>query len=266
MFFQASILANFIVANYFNESNCVLILTDKNNYFEYVGQLPYVNIKLSSDEIPHHLVFRSFGCQGILIVGENSTVIFENLEMGMKLGDERFNFRRYLFLPTEDHPENGLKVFKSKAVEFVADILAIVFNKTQRSTSKGSVFDLYTHKFVGRNKNSEDVIFLDRWYSTNKTFLQNSNLYPNKLKDWQGRSCGIICFTYKPYCIIDPPDGTDMLIAIEFARRHNMTQKFVVDEEGEWGQVCDNWTGSGVLGNLGQDKGDIGLGQNTNQT
>ncbi|GJQ86939.1 hypothetical protein Trydic_g11806 [Trypoxylus dichotomus] len=223
------------------------------------SQLPYVNVKLSSDEIPYHLVFRWYGCQGILVIAQNSTGIFENLEMGMKLGDERFNIRRYLFLPTEDRLEDNLRIFNSKTAEFVADMLVVILNKTESSASEETyTFDLYTHKFVGSKENVNDAIWLDRWYSSNKTFLLNSNLYPDKLKDWQGRPCGIICFTYKPYCIIDPPDGTDMLIALEFAKRHNMTTELIVDEEGEWGQVNDNWTGSGVLGNLGQDKGDFG--------
>lgn len=52
-----------------------------------------------------------------------------------------------------------------------------------------------------------------------------------------------------------------MLIALEYAKRHNMTPELIVDEEGEWGAVYENWTGNGVLGNLGQDKGDVGLGR-----
>lgn len=53
-----------------------------------------------------------------------------------------------------------------------------------------------------------------------------------------------------------------MLIAVEYGKRHNMTLEFVVDEENEWGDVYANWTGSGVLGNLVQDKGDVGIGKN----
>lgn len=60
----------------------------------------------------------------------------------------------------------------------------------------------------------------------------------------------------------DPPDGTDMLVALQYARKHNMTPELVVDEAGEWGTLYDNWTGNGVVGNLAQDMGDIGLGQN----
>ncbi|KAK9738031.1 Ligand-gated ion channel [Popillia japonica] len=173
--------------------------------------------------------------------------------MGMKLGSDRFNFRKYLLLPVTDQLENSLDVLKSEAAEFVADILiAELHNAT--------TFDLYTHKFVGPQVKSADLIWLDRWYSANNSFLFGANLYPDKMGDLEGRPFKIICFTYKPYCIIDPPDGTDMLVALQYARKHNMTPELVVDEAGEWGTLYDNWTGNGVVGNLAQDMGDIGLG------
>lgn len=201
MYLQINILANLIINNYFNNSNCLLIITDKNNNFEYVGDLSYVYLKLNSIEIPYSLVFRSYGCQGIVITCQNPVSIFENLEMGMKLGSDRFNFRKYLFLPVTDQLENSLDVLKSEAAEFVADILiAELHNAT--------TFDLYTHKFVGPQEKSADLIWLDRWYSANNSFLLGANLYPDKMGDLEGRPFKIICFTYKPYCIIGKPIWT----------------------------------------------------------
>ncbi|KAI4456065.1 ionotropic receptor 20a-related [Holotrichia oblita] len=224
----------------------------RNNNFEYNGNLSYVYVKLNGIEIPYNLVFRSYGCQGIVITCQSPVSIFENLELGMKLGSDRFNFRKYLFLTVTNQLETSLDVLKSKAAEFVADILIVAVDSDE------SIFDLYTHKFAGPKEKSTDITWLDRWYSINNSFLFDSNLYPDKLENLEGRPFRIICFTYKPYCIIDPPDGTDMLVALEYARKHNMTPELVVDEAGEWGNLYDNWTGNGVVGNLAQDMGDIG--------
>lgn len=52
-----------------------------------------------------------------------------------------------------------------------------------------------------------------------------------------------------------------MRVALEFSRKLNMTVELIVDENGEWGDVYENWTGTGLVGNLIDDKGDIGFGK-----
>lgn len=55
-----------------------------------------------------------------------------------------------------------------------------------------------------------------------------------------------------------------MRVALEYAKKHNMTVELVVDEKGEWGDIYGNWTGTGIVGNLIFDKGDIGFGNYDN--
>lgn len=51
-----------------------------------------------------------------------------------------------------------------------------------------------------------------------------------------------------------------MRVALEYAKKHNMTVDLVVNEQEEWGDIYGNWTGTGIVGNLVFDKGDVGFG------
>lgn len=51
-----------------------------------------------------------------------------------------------------------------------------------------------------------------------------------------------------------------MRVALEYAKKYNMTIELVVNEEEEWGEIYRNWTGTGIAGNLIFDKADIGFG------
>lgn len=53
--------------------------------------------------------------------------------------------------------------------------------------------------------------------------------------------------------------GSENLVAHEYAKRCNMTIRYVLDDQ-EWGIIYDNWTGNGILGNIAIDKADIGYG------
>lgn len=52
-----------------------------------------------------------------------------------------------------------------------------------------------------------------------------------------------------------------MRVALEFAKKVNMSVQLVVSEEEEWGDVYQNWTGTGIVGNLIFDRADIGFGK-----
>lgn len=65
--------------------------------------------------------------------------------------------------------------------------------------------------------------------------------------------------------LASPPeesDGIEMLVALEYVRHHNMSVDIIVNYEDldQWGEAFENWTGTGVVGNLVADKGDIGFG------
>lgn len=51
-----------------------------------------------------------------------------------------------------------------------------------------------------------------------------------------------------------------MKIALEFAKRLNMTPQLLIDEISLWGTVYENWTGNGIIGTLTKDLADVGFG------
>lgn len=52
-----------------------------------------------------------------------------------------------------------------------------------------------------------------------------------------------------------------MSVAQTFAQHYNLTPQNVINEEDYWGEIFPNWTGNGLLGNLVEDRADIGFGK-----
>lgn len=49
-------------------------------------------------------------------------------------------------------------------------------------------------------------------------------------------------------------------ILLELAKKLNMSIEMVLDIDTQWGELYPNFTGDGILGNLGTDRTDIGFG------
>lgn len=208
MLCHLNILANLILNTYFKETGCILIFKDSSSNFIYNGEFPFVTFKLNKSIIKEELVFNNFGCQGIVISTENPVKVFENLENVMRLNHERFNIRRYLFLPVYSFGSAVSDVFNSNALNNVADLLIIETNNNLvnvqdtafKNHYKNKLFYLFTHKYVG-NVNSNEKILLDIWFAKNLSFMYFNNLFPDKLTNQMGRQLRIATFTYKPYAI-----------------------------------------------------------------
>lgn len=159
--------------------------------------MPFVNLKITNGSIQSDLFFRSHGCQGIATQTKNILTVFENVEKGIRKRLERFNNRRYLFLPSSYDGAKEIEVFQSKELQFVADILVLRYTEEK---SEG-VYEFLTHKYTGVGNNNE-VIVLDKWFASNSSFLNGNNLYPDKISDMQGRTLRLATFTYLPYSFI----------------------------------------------------------------
>ncbi|XP_022916739.2 probable glutamate receptor [Onthophagus taurus] len=247
------VLANLLISTYFNQFHCILIFS--NNHFEYNSKIPIVSVGCD-EKIDENVVFKYHGCQGIVISCENDLGIFENFEFLLKSNLERFNFRRYLIFG------GNFEIFSSKSINYVADVVMV--SKEFDFDDKfwlgyDSIFGMYTHRYVGE-KSQREIVLLDKWFLKNQSFSFNFNLYLDKLQDQNGRELKIATFNYEPYSIPGNKDGTEMLVVLEFAKRYKMTPTFLVDDVGMWGEIYDNWTGIGILGNLAMDKGDVGIG------
>lgn len=54
--------------------------------------------------------------------------------------------------------------------------------------------------------------------------------------------------------------GSEMKILEVFSKHVNATILPVINPEDYWGEIWSNWSGSGLMGNLVEDKADIGAG------
>lgn len=189
-----NILANLIIQKYLQNCHCLLIFTDLENSFLYSGNLPVINVEIQNNNIRPEIFFHYFGCQGIVVKTKKPVSFYKTFEKEIKLRKERFNERRFLFLPGNDMEENITDIFYSDEIMYVADLDIIEEN------TNGSSFLIWTHSYVGHD--IKHKILLDVWFSNNQTFLYNRDLYPDKLKDQMSRNLRMATFTYEPYSII----------------------------------------------------------------
>lgn len=195
MHLSLAILTNLIIETYFNESRCIYILTDAKNQFEYSGNVPNILLRIEDEEVNTDLIFNHFGCQGFVVNVNKPKSVFQNIEDSIRLTMERFNFRKYLFIPEEGATEDVTEVFHSEAIQFVADVIVIAQNKSDL------IYDILTHKYSGVEDHN-NIIVLDKWYSVNRSFEFGRNLYPNKLLNQFGRTLRLGTIDYVPYSII----------------------------------------------------------------
>jgi hypothetical protein len=111
------------------------------------------------------------------------------------------------------------------------------------SCPKWDEIEIVTHRFVGSNPETE--LWLDTWTS-GKGFLRGANIYPNKMRNLQGKLLYVAAVpNYPPYTIINtnltPPvyDGIELRFVKDFARQLNFTFRVVTDEVGWWGEVSN---------------------------
>jgi len=101
--------------------------------------------------------------------------------------------------------------------------------------------EVVTHGFVGSNPGTE--VWLDTWVA-GKGFLEGPDLYPNKMRNLEGKMVTVAAVSnYPPYAIINtnstPPvyDGIEIRFVKVFARQLNFIFRVVTDDVGWLGEV-----------------------------
>ncbi|XP_046745771.1 glutamate receptor 3-like [Diprion similis] len=215
------------------------------------------------------------GCTGYLVQAENPEVQFRLIEKTFVHVKSRTQ-RRFIFLPTIVQISEGStwlpsevldtsnfdfqSVLQGESVQYVTDVVfAVPNNRT------GDV-DLFTHRFSGPDDAGRQEILLDTYEVENRKFKLGANLFPDKVKNLEGKTLRIAAFDYPPYNVMVNKegenyqfDGAEWRFAVEFAKLHNCSLKPVVDNEDLWGVINENLTGNGVIGNLVEDKADVGI-------
>ncbi|KAL0840331.1 hypothetical protein ABMA28_015598 [Loxostege sticticalis] len=266
-FLPIEILMSTIFHQYLNSSYCLSLVSDSplnipiKNSFTYIspgdGEL-FVNQLLDVSEM---------GCSDYIVRMQDPKKFMAAFEKVNHLGNVRRSDRKIVFLPPEEDNKTRidlLEVLALKESGFVANIL-LVLPTTELLLC--SYYDLVTHKYVGPDDQVDEPYYLDRWNSCSSKFEKNANLFPHDMSNLQGKTVKVACFTYKPYALLDLDpskeplgrDGTEVRIVDEFCRWVNCTIRIVRDDEHEWGEVYENHTGVGVLGNVVEDRADLGI-------
>ncbi|KAG7299521.1 hypothetical protein JYU34_016484 [Plutella xylostella] len=118
-------------------------------------------------------------------------------------------------------------------ITLLANLLLIL---PANSTDNCESYDIVTHKFVGADDEVNDPLYLDSWDACTQQLKTNSNLLPHDISNLQGKTLRIATFTWI-----------------------NCTIELIRDDENEWGDIFENGTSNGVIGNVLQDKADIGV-------
>ncbi|XP_077285106.1 putative glutamate receptor [Arctopsyche grandis] len=265
-----NLLLNIIVNKYLLKTYCLTVLSKTHlDIIENIPIMRYDQTNISDPISMSSFILKSFdlGCSDFIILLDSPQEFLSIFDENIHLTNQRRGNRKLVFLPSfadQTSRDKLISILQESTLSFVPDILLVL---PACDAVNCSDYDLATHKYVGTHGNGELVI-LDRWRSNNKTFARNTYLFPDKLTNMQGRVLKVATFSYKPYSIIQVDendnivglDGTEMKTCIEFCKWINCTIQIIRDDEHEWGEIWDNRTGNGILGNIITDAADIGYG------
>ncbi|CAH2107283.1 unnamed protein product [Euphydryas editha] len=211
------------------------------------------------------------GCSDYIVQLKEPEIFMTAFENVVHMGNVRKSDRKIIMLPKIDNnlvSTNSkvelLNILSMKEASFVANILLILPSDTLCDCE---IYDLVTHKFVGPDYDNNKPIYLDKWNSCTSKFDNNVNLFPHDMSDLQGKIVKVAGFTYTPYVLLDLDtniaprgrDGIEVRIVDEFCRWINCTVEIVRDDEHQWGEIYNNLTGVGVIGNVFEDRADLGI-------
>ncbi|XP_046960589.1 uncharacterized protein LOC124530459 [Vanessa cardui] len=263
------ILLQTIVTNYLNSSNCITVVSENALLFNLPNSFMYLDANNTDDLANLMLNASEMGCSDYIVQINDPEIFMIAFEKVVHMGNVRRSDRKVIMLPVQNKhiasnnsDKNLINILSMKEVSFVANILLIV---PSDSNSGCDTYDLITHKFVGPDDNNKPVC-LDKWNSCTSKFEKNANLFPHNMSNLYGKIVKVAGFTYTPYVLLDLDsttplgrDGIEVRIVDEFCRWINCTVEIVRDDEHEWGEIYDNLTGVGVIGNVFEDRADLGI-------
>ncbi|XP_050306285.1 uncharacterized protein LOC126743299 [Anthonomus grandis grandis] len=255
-------LLNIFFATYFFNSRCVVLVSDDMKDLDISNAKAPLLLINSDDHNNFTSLFNYSGCQDFVVFAKDPVSLLQVIEEQIQAHQDRFNERGYVFLPKEDPVEDSLKIFNLEEISYISDLVVVTFDEISLNEQHKS-FNIWTHQYIGQGENNKPLL-MDKWFSVNKSFLYERNLFPDKLTDQKGRVIKLAVFNYEPYVIIEEQGngsyfymGSEMLTMVHFAHHHNCTVQPVINE-GYWGDIFENGSGIGLLGNLVDDRADIG--------
>lgn len=219
-----------IFDQFLHTSFCLTFISEISLHLQLAISFTYLIPQNTTEGLINQLLpISEMGCSDYVVVMRQPGDFMVAFEKIVHLGNNRRSNRKVLFLPyLEDCADNNcssnlLEILLMKESSFVPNILIAL--PTEDHTEALS-FDLITHKYVGLDSEINKPLYLDRWIWKSKSFEQNNNLFPHDMRNLQGKTVRVGCFTYKPYVLLglDPVvyplgrDGMEMRIIDEFCR------------------------------------------------
>nr|APZ81418.1 ionotropic receptor 41a.4 [Adelphocoris lineolatus] len=161
---------------------------------------------------------------------------------------------RILFLPWNES-NYATTLFEAPELNYIDDAVAVELEDAD--TNRNKQLKLVTNNFfvdIG-SKNETTEIYLGVWPLNNSI-----EIFPNKIGDLQGKELRIATLQYLPYSQVSPElDGVELRILKSFCKQSNCSLVPVTDDF-LWGELFENGTSNGIVGNVLQDKADLGVG------
>ncbi|XP_055545677.1 uncharacterized protein LOC129730396 [Wyeomyia smithii] len=207
------------------------------------------------------------GCT-VFIVEENATISF--LNKYISIHDECMFRRPEKFVIFALHSDDNVDLLKRiqnhASLQEIPNLLLIV--------PQGDKLKLMTHRYVGNPPGALDLLDLDTYVPSNRSFIKENNLFPDKLANLMGKTYKLASFHLLPWIMMRRQDdglvrylnqshtidGLDGYVLVQFCIWYNCTWDLSIDQEKQYGQVFDNnRTGNGMTGALFYRKADFAL-------
>nr|AID61276.1 ionotropic receptor [Calliphora stygia] len=215
-------------------------------------------------------------CESFITFQHDILNFIESFINASQYSDWRSKRNRFVFGYIEDNFEEN---FQQLTFFEEQDSILLV---SMDSTSSSDIFILKTNKYYGpKAEQQNSLVFLDKFYAENATFLYNHSLFPDKTANLRGREVIIAGFDYRPYFVINygekdnnsydlafggstlgavQIDGTEARVVSTFCEIYNCTVWIDSSEANDWGEVYPNLTGDGSLGMVVKDMAEISIG------
>ncbi|XP_047985797.1 uncharacterized protein LOC125226022 [Leguminivora glycinivorella] len=264
------ILLSTLINEYLRTSFCLTFVTETELRTDLPSNITSMRFKPNNSELVQQILDASEkACTDYIIQMDQPQDFMIAFEKVNHIGDVRRSDKKLIFVASEDEFYNAsvlIDLLSLKETGYVPNILLI--SPTVQSSADCKVYDMITHIFVGAEEQIHEPIYLDRWDSCTELFEQGANLFPHDMRNLQGKKVKVGAFTYKPYVLLDLDpslaplgrDGIDIRFIEEFCRWINCTVEIVRPDDGqEWGEIYENNTGVGLVGNLVEDRTEIGI-------